>query len=61
MISKVGRPLGSFIYPIRLRISVSDATWAGILLYMQAHDVTISEACRDALESWFDQLNNPIN
>lgn len=55
--SKRGRPLGSFIYPIRLRISVSDATWLGILLYMQAHDVTISEACRDALESWFDQLH----
>lgn len=53
---KRGRPLGSFIYPIRLRISVSDATWAGILRYMDVHQVTISEACRDALESWFDQI-----
>lgn len=53
-----GRPLGSFVYPIRLRISVSDATWLGILRYMEAHGITnISDACRDALESWFDQLS----
>ena len=55
---RVGRPIGSFVYPVRLRISVSDPTWLGICRYMEAHGITnVSEACRDALESWFDQLS----
>ena len=55
--AKRGRPLGTFIYPIRLSVSVSDSTWAGIRRYMHAHNVGVSEALRDALESWFDQLS----
>ena len=55
---KLGRPPGTSYYPVRLRVSVSDSTWAGISRYMATHQVTISEACRDALESWFDQLSD---